>query len=293
MNPELNANFNYSPTNVVAGIPVTFTDLSTGSSISTWDLGIGEQLLTYTPPITQLTKTFPFDWIDSTVEITLFVENQIGCLDTIIKTIEITRPSFDLELKSIFIQEINGYNTIGVEFKNKGTIEISKIDFDLTTLNSIPIQETWNGNLLANQSLIYMFNAKLSAFNSSQDDVNNILCVEGVATDNLGNVDTYIINNKVCKNTENESLALISIAPNPTASITNVSLLIPTANLQSKINAQLYNLTGEIVQIVLEDKIVEPGIFDFNVDFSFLSKGLYLLKIDDGSVIKIISVSKI
>jgi PKD repeat protein len=293
VNPELNANFNYSPANVVAGVPVIFTDLSIGSSIATWDLGIGEELITYTPPLNQFAKTYPLEWVDSTVDVTLFVENQIGCKDTLTKSFGVQNPAFDLEVKSIFIQEINGFNTIGVEFENKGTIAITSIDFQLASLNSNPIQETWTGNLLANQDLIYMFNAKLSAYNSTQDDLTDFVCVEGFASDNLGNVDLVLGNNKVCQNLENESIALISVAPNPTEALTNVSLFIPASSEPSKLNVSLYNMSGEIVQYVIDNQVIEQGIFDFNVDFSNLSRGIYLLKIEDGTSSKVIRLSKI
>jgi PKD repeat protein len=293
VNPELKANFNYTPVNIVAGVPVTFTDLSIGSSAATWDLGIGEELITYTPPTSQFAKTYPLGWVDSTLDITLFVENQIGCKDTITKSFGIQGPAFDLEVKSIFIQEINGFNTIGVEFENKGTIAITSIDFQLTSLNSIPIQETWNGNLLANQDLIYMFNAKLSAYNSTQDDLTDFVCVEGFASDNLGNVDLVLGNNKVCQNLENESIALISVAPNPTEALTNVSLFIPASSEPSKLNVSLYSMSGEIVQYVIDNQDLESGMFDFNVDFSNLSRGIYLLKIEDGISNKVIRLSKI
>jgi PKD repeat protein len=293
VNPELNANFSYSPTNVVAGVPVTFTDLSIGSTTATWDLGIGEELITYSPPVTQFAKIYPLEWVDSTVNMTLFVENQIGCKDTITKSFGVQGPAFDLEVKSLFIQEINGFNIVGVEFENIGTISINKIDFELSGLNTLPIQETWNGTLLPNQDLIYMFNAKLSAYNSLQDDLTNFICVEGFASDNLGNVDVILENNKVCENTENEEIALLSVAPNPTENTTNVSLLIPNKTEQTFLNVSLYNMSGEIVQYVIDNQVVEQGIFDFTIDFSNLSRGIYLLKIDDGATKKVLRVSKI
>ena len=293
VNPELNANFSYSPTIVVAGVPVTFTDLSIGSTTATWDLGIGEELITYTPPVTQFAKVYPLEWVDSTVDLTLFVENQIGCKDTITKTFGVQGPAFDLEVKSLFIQEINGFNTVGVEFENVGTISINKIDFELSGLNTLPIQETWNGTLLPNQDQIYMFNAKLSAYNSIQDELINFLCVEGIASDILGNVDVIKENNKVCENTENEDIALLSVSPNPTENTTNVSLLIPNKTEQTFLNVSLYNMSGEIVQYVIDNQVVEPGIFDFDIDFSNLSRGIYLLKIDDGATKKVLRVSKI
>jgi PKD repeat protein len=293
VNPELNANFSYSPTIVVAGVPVTFTDLSIGSTTATWDLGIGEELITYTPPVTQFAKIYPLEWVDSTVDLTLFVENQIGCKDTITKSFGVQGPAFDLEVKSLFIQEINGFNTVGVEFENVGTISINKIDFELSGLNTLPIQETWNGTLLPNQDQIYMFNAKLSAYNSTQDELSNFLCVEGIASDILGNVDVIKENDKVCENTENEDIALLSVSPNPTENTTNVSLLIPNKTEQTFLNVSLYNMSGEIVQYIIDNQVVEPGIFDFDIDFSNLSRGIYLLKIDDGATKKVLRVSKI
>ena len=293
VNPELNANFSYSPTIVVAGVPVTFTDLSIGSTTATWDLGIGEELITYTPPVTQFAKIYPLEWVDSTVDLTLFVENQIGCKDTITKSFGVQGPAFDLEVKSLFIQEINGFNTVGVEFENVGTISINKIDFELSGLNTLPIQETWNGTLLPNQDQIYMFNAKLSAYISTQDELTNFLCVEGFASDILGNVDVIKENNKVCENTENEDITLLSVSPNPTENTTNVSLLIPNKTEQTFLNVSLYNMSGEIVQYVIDNQVVEPGIFDFDIDFSNLSRGIYLLKIDDGATKKVLRVSKI
>ena len=138
-----------------------------------------------------------------------------------------------------------------------------------------------------------MFNAKLSAYNSTQDDLTDFVCVEGFASDNLGNVDLVLGNNKVCQNVENESIALISVAPNPTEALTNVSLLIPASSESSKLNVSLYNMSGEIVQYVIDNQDLEPGIFDFNIDLSNLSRGIYLLKIEDGTSSKVIRLSKI
>jgi hypothetical protein len=256
-------------------------------------MGIGEELITYTPPVNQFVKSYPLEWVDSTIDVTLFVENEIGCKDTISKTFFVQHPGFDLEVKSIFIQEINGFNTIGVEFENKGTISINKVDFELSGLNNSTIQETWTGNLLANQDLIYLFNAKLSAYNSIQDELTNFLCVESFASDNLGNVDVILENNKVCQNTENEEIALLSVAPNPTEDLTNVSLLIPAYSEPTKLNVSLYTMSGEIVQSVIDNQDVETGIFDFNIDLSNLSRGIYLLKIEDGISSKVIRLSKI
>jgi PKD repeat protein len=293
VNPELDARFSYSPSIVVAGVPVTFNDLSIGSTSATWDLGKGESLINYTPPINQFTTTYTAEWIDSLIDVTLFVENQFGCKDTLTKSFGVISPAFDLAVKSIFIQEINGFNTVGVEFENVGTISINKIDFELSGLNTLPIQETWNGTLLPNQDQIYMFNAKLSAYNSTQDELTNFLCVEGFASDVIGNVDVIKINDKVCENTENEELALLSVAPNPTDNLTNVSLLIPSKTDVTILNVSLYSMNGSIVQYVIKDQSLEAGIFDFNVDLTNVQRGIYLLKIEDGTTTKVIRLSKI
>jgi hypothetical protein len=138
-----------------------------------------------------------------------------------------------------------------------------------------------------------MFNAKLSAYNSTQDELTNFLCVEGIASDILGNVDVIKENNKVCENTENEELALLSVAPNPTDNLTNVSLLIPSKTDVIILNVSLYSMNGSIVQYVIKDQSLEAGIFDFNVDLTNVQRGIYLLKIEDGTTTKVIRLSKI
>ena len=178
-------------------------------------------------------------------------------------------------------------------FNVNSCIAITSVNFQLSSLNSLPIQETWTGNLLANQDLIYMFNAKLSAYNSTQDDLTNFLCVEGFASDNLGNVDIIIANNKVCENTENEEIALLSVAPNPTENTTNISLLIPNTTEATNLNVSLYSMNGAIVKYIIKDQSLEAGIFDFNVDLTNVQLGIYLLKIEDGTTNKVIRLSKI
>jgi len=295
VNPELDARFNYSPSNVVAGVPITFFDLSIGSTSSTWDLGKGEQFINYTPPVNQFSSTYNTDWVDSIVIVSLFVENQIGCKDTMAKSFVVNRQAFDLEVSNLFVQEANGFNTIGVGFKNKGSLDIKKVEFVLTSLNSLPIQETWNGNLQPNQQLIYIFNSKLSAYNSTQDDFTNFLCVEGVPFDNLGSQDLFLLNNKLCQNLENEEFVLMSLFPNPTENLTQVNLLIPSSSSDeaNKLNVSLYNLNGEITQQIFKDRVVEPGIFDFTIDFQNIARGIYLLKIEHGSTTKLVRVAKI
>ncbi|NBX79554.1 MAG: T9SS C-terminal target domain-containing protein, partial [Flavobacteriales bacterium] len=292
VNPELKANFTIDPTNVVAGVPITFYDTSIGSSSSTWDLALGLDPVTYSPPVPSVQATYLENYINDTIWVYLFTTNTFGCKDTMIKQVIVGEPRFDLALSNLFYQENNGFNTVGVELYNNGSLVINEVDLILSTLNSLPLKETFSGNLEVGQSFIYVFNSQLSSFVSTQDQFENFLCVEGIATNNFNNQDVISSNNRVCVNTESSNLVVMPIYPNPTSGIAYGSLFLPSADNVSKVNITLYSPNGEILKRIVDNQEVSSGIFDYQIDFTHLESGIYLLKVEDGTTTRVVRVSK-
>jgi len=263
VNPELKANFTIDPALVVAGVPITFHDTSVGASSSTWDLALGLDPVTYSPPVPSVQATYLENYINDTIYVYLFTVNTFGCKDTMIKQIIVGEPRFDLSISNLFYEDNNGFNTVGVELHNNGSLAINKVDLVLSSLNSLPIKETWTGTLAVGQTHIYIFNAQLSSYVSTQDQFENYLCVEGTATDNFNSQDLITSNNRVCENTESSSMVVMPIYPNPTSDITYGSLIVQVSDSNTTVNITILGQNGEVFKRLFDDQEVISGIFDF------------------------------
>ena len=107
----------------------------------------------------------------------------------------------DLALQTLFVQDINGYLTVGVELSNLGSVIIENADFYLKSAENGSILENWTGILAQNESEIYIFNAHPPSFSSIQDDTERYICVES-GVSNSGYLDVDLSNNIICKNIE-------------------------------------------------------------------------------------------
>ncbi len=285
--PEINANYNIEPVNIVAGIPTTFSNISFGGNEYFWDFGLGNYLQTNDTSKIQITP-YPQIAIDESITTSLVIKNAIGCSDTSTKTILINEPRFDLELKSLFAEEINGYYTIGVEIKNSGLIEIQNADLIMQLLNSSPVKETYIGSIAPGESHIYIFSSKPSAFTSNQDNNQSYICIEGNGFNSYNILDQNLLNNKVCENTEDESLILLPVYPNPSSDIVHVNLIIsqPTSN----VTTEIIDNTGRLISSSSND--FELGLNSLDINLSEWNNGIYYLKVTDGVTTRFVKLLK-
>ena len=204
--------------------------------------------------------------------------NDFGCRDTISKTLLVNEAFYDLNLKTLFAQDINGFLTVGVEIENLGTIPLENLNLTLKTPENGPIQENWSGSILKAESEIYIFNAQPSAFITEQDATERFVCVEA----QNANISTYLDlnqeNNVNCKNIEGEGLVLLSMFPNPSDQDITISTLLSAA---ASLEIEFFDQRGRIVFKEITPELLK-GIHNFNIPFSKFEKGVYTVRISDG-----------
>ena len=82
----------------------------------------------------------------SSIDVALVITNNIGCRDTSSHTYEIKEAFLDLALQTLFVQDINGYLTVGVELSNLGSVIIENADLYLKSAENGSIWRIGRGN---------------------------------------------------------------------------------------------------------------------------------------------------
>jgi hypothetical protein len=273
---ELNANFNVSPEVLVSDVPITFVNTSIGADSSYWDFGNADGL-NYNNAI-ENSIAYSSLLNGAYVDIILTTLNDLGCRDTISRTLLVNEALYDINLETLFAQDINGYLTVGVEIANLGTIPLESLNITLKTPENGPIQENWSGSILQGENEIYIFNAQPSAFISDQDATERFVCVEAQNANASPYLDLNQENNTKCKNIEGEGLVLLSMFPNPSDQDITISTLLTTS---ASLEIEFFDQTGRIAYKEVTPELLK-GIHSFNIPFSKFEKGVYTVRISDG-----------
>ena len=284
--PEINAAYTVSPTTVVAGVPVVFTNNSLGGTSYEWNLGNGNIIQTTVAESIEATG-FASLFIGDSILTYLAIQNAIGCKDTAYQYVKINEPRIDLAINQLFVQDINGFYKVGVELRNLGFVEITQTDLLLKLYNSSPILETETESLAPGESRIYLFNANPSAYISTQDNEISFLCVEATSYNDYQLVESELSNNISCLNTEGGNFVLLPIYPNPTNDDITYMLIVSE---ESTITTSLTDETGRIVQSSTE--LFASGLHTPTISMRNLSAGVYYFQISDGVTSKTVKVLK-
>ena len=283
---EINAKYEVSPKTIAAGIPIVFSNLSTGGNSYEWNLGNNYVVQSNSLNSIEI-PGYSNAFINDSILTSLAIQNTIGCKDTAYQFIKINEPRIDLGINQLFVQNINGFFKVGVELQNLGFIDIKQTGLQLKLYNSIPILETENESLAPGESRIYLFNASPSAFVSTQDNEISYLCVEAISYNDYQLIETELSNNIFCLNTEGGNFALLPIYPNPTNDDVTYTLIVSE---ESTIITSLTDETGRIVQS--SNELYASGLHTPNLSMRNLSAGVYYFQISDGATSKTVKVLK-
>lgn len=280
----LSASFTPASVIVAAGDPIAFTNTSQGNGIYLWNFG-DNTFSSQTDP----SHSFGDNYIDSTLTVSLIAMNISGCIDTAFQSIQVLEPSLDLELSQLFVDEVDGWNVIGVRMMNTGTADITKASLVLRSQKGFLFNEVWEGVLHPQEDSIYVFNAKPVAGYSDQDQQDAFYCVDGVGFSANGQQEDDLTNNTVCNDIEGERVILLPVYPNPIDDVVNISLLV---SVSSDVSIDLYDSRGRLVKSVLPSISLEPGVFSYNVNLSQVNAGAYFLRMttSDGTNVEKLTV---
>jgi PKD repeat protein len=284
--PEINAAFTVSPTTVVAGVPVVFTNNSIGGTSYEWNLGNDNIIQTTVAEPVEATG-FASSFIGDSILTYLAIQNAIGCKDTAYQYVKVNEPRIDLAINQLFVQDINGFYKVGVELRNLGFVEITQTDLLLKLYNSYPILETETESIAPGESRIYLFNANPSSYISTQDNEISYLCVEATSYNDYQLIETELSNNISCLNTEGGNFVLLPIFPNPTNDDITYTLIVSE---ESTISTFLTDETGRIVQSSTE--LFASGLHTPTLSMRNLSAGVYYFQISDGVTSKTVKILK-
>ncbi len=274
---ELDASFTASTSIIAAGEPITFTSTTPTLSIVSWDFGDGNSLNFVSPT----TYQYGSNYVDSTVTVSMFVSNVLGCMDTAMMQISIQPIRLDLSLSNLYVQEINGFYTIGIELKNEGSITITHADLKVLLPDGPVASEVWNGNLIPGASEIYIFNSTIDAYIPGANGSEAFLCATGVGFDLNNNAEVFLDNNKVCKNLVGEAVVLLPIYPNPASNNVTIELLV---TLDADVSIELVDARGRLIKTILPTQSLAAGLYTYDVDISQIQAGTYFVRMRNGDV---------
>ncbi len=274
---ELNASFTASSSIIAAGEPITFTNTTPTLSIVSWDFGDGNSLNFVSPT----TYQYGSNYIDSTVTVSMFVSNVLGCMDTATMSISIEQMNLDLSLSNLYVQDINGFYTIGIELKNEGSITITKANLKVLLPDGPVAFEVWNGNLIPGASVIYIFNSSIDAYIPTSNNDEAFLCATGVGFDMNNIAEVFLDNNKVCKNLVGEAVVLLPIYPNPASNQVTIEMLI---TLDADVSLELMDARGRLIKTILPTQSLASGLYTYDVDISQIQAGTYFVRMRNGDV---------
>jgi PKD repeat protein len=277
VNVQFDASFETGSGIIAAEQPFTFENTSNPGSIALWTFGDGGFSTEFSPEYTYDT-TFE----DSTLEVTLIAMNTTGCIDTSIQIVEIRRASIDLEIDDLFLQNDNGFYTMGINLKNIGTVNLDSAYFIVETQNGFIFSEIWNGVLKPDEDSVYVFSGMPISLFNDQDNKEYFICISGVAYDVFKSAETNLNNNRVCRNIEGEGSVLFPVFPNPATDECNIRIFL-TEN--TDVHLSIYDSRGRSVLLIEQNPSLPSGYYEFKVRTEEFSDGIYYIQLQSAGKI--------
>lgn len=265
----ISAGFTVPSSIVACGDTVAFTNTSLGATSYTWSFGNDSTSTAISP-----TTVYDCSYEDSSLMVELITSNSLGCVDTAYGYVWIGEYAVDLQVDNIYFQA-NGANAIlGAELKNLGTAPLTTIDLEVYSEAGFVMHEVWTGNLLPNQTEIYVFSNQPAMTLNADDDVLSYYCVRGIGYANT-ETEPDLTNNEVCKNIESSEVILKPLYPNPTGSTITMGLIVPQS---ADVSADLVDDQGRMVEQLIYPFTMEAGEYTYVFDLAQVANGTYVLR---------------
>ena len=252
--------------NVVYGdapLPVNFNNLSSGAASYMWNFGDTSGTSAATNPSHTYTAlgTYPVSLIASTA---------FGCTDTVVKFIYVLDPFLDLAVTGVNKTSGNNVISISAGIANLGNIAVTDFKISAWLESSLPVQESWTGNLLPQTILAPPYNFSAS-FEVPQINPPNFLCVEIFEVN--GGQDDNLANNIRCINLDDD-FVVADPYPNPAEQVINLQVVVSKKDFLS---ITVYDAAGKLIREIYNGTAA-AGLNKFIFDTSSLAEGTYFCK---------------
>ncbi|MBN2682706.1 MAG: PKD domain-containing protein, partial [Bacteroidales bacterium] len=257
VNPSPTADFSFSPWFGIPGSVISFSSLSSNYTNLYWDFGDGnyddEDITSHS-------------FADSgSYEIMLVAENEFSCFDTIVKSITVINPLYDVAVLSVTDKIENNKLSASCIIANFGSIPLYSVDLKLDFDKGSSITETYTGEFLPGTAVNYTF---ASQYEVSDFTKPAYVCVEAQLTGGL--TDAVPANNTRC-NTDGSLYEVLQAYPNPTTGEITFEIILPYSDV---LIVDVYESGGKLVKRMVSDKTV-AGLNRIVFDASVLAKGVY------------------
>ncbi len=260
-NPKPKAFFNLTSYFGAAPFAVNY-DTVTKATNYKWSFGNGDSAFVYQPNYTYSDT--------GTYFLSLLVNNQFGCLDSMKRKVDVRTPNLDLYLDTVIVDQVNGNVKVGVILINTGNNEINSILLRANLNGFYKLEELWQGVLLPNNFKYVEFSSKVVIENNN---FNDFVCVEVKEVNGIK--DLNLIRAKVCVEGTADRFYTKAF-PSPTYANMNLDMVLPVA---SNVTISVYDNLGKI-QLLSYDQFFDKGYHSLPINTSILQNGNYYIIIN-------------
>lgn len=264
----LKADFSFYPNAFIVNEPTVFINETVGGTDFHWTFGDFASAQQADTSI-----VFTEDQLGEEITVQLWAKNDNNCMDSVSVSKEVIGRETDLSVSEIFTQKEDGFLTIGVRLKNKGSTPIENVELTLQKSGNILLKEIWTGELQANEEEIYVFSAALSAFIAIEDSATQFICIRGRIL-NTSFPETDLSNNESCLHLGNPQNVIIQAFPNPARNQLKLRFLMP---FEENASLMMYDSDGRLIQNIFEDKTLDEGLNTIELEVSHLVSGNYII----------------
>jgi hypothetical protein len=227
-----------------------------------WSFGNGDSASVIRPP---------YSYTDTGIfAISLLLNNQFGCVDSMSRQVTVNPPNLDLVLDTVVVDQENNLVRIGVVLINSGNNEINSVRM-LANLNSnYQLEETWTGQLFPNDFIYTEFTSSIVLSGNQQSD---FACVQILSVN--GESDLPLLKDEICVKGAANRLFLKAF-PNPTEGNLSIEMVVPA---EGDLAARVYDVMGK-EQAFLFSGTREKGFYRFTVPSAAFMNGMYYLIVD-------------
>jgi PKD repeat protein len=173
------------------GTPLTVQPLNQSTDYTSvqWSIN-GSQVSEETAPSFTLEEL-------GTYEIALIVQNDIGCADTALQTVEVVNPRVDLSVVELVrVANSSSSDQLVLTLENRGTVTIDTVEIQLSLGNVVSLKEQILEPLLPGERRVYPLQTTLGEVRNQQTPVEFVCATVNVLGQSISEAD--VNNNRGC-----------------------------------------------------------------------------------------------